>query len=271
MMLTQKVNDAVGNLATHTLLGTHQIQTIEDLRVFMEHHVYAVWDFMSLVKSLQMEICKSTDLWFPSKYNRSGAARLMNDIVLSEESDVGYTGVGATSHFDLYCNAMIEVGADVEPIMSLLDSCPRSSVLDFCDYLNSTVVQKHKVPAIALDFMNTTFSFVRTRKPHVIAAAFLYGRESVIPTMFSGILSQLRIGKIDAPQFHYYLERHIQQDEETHGPAAEELLDLLIERHPLKKQEAEEAALEAIQARIKLWDYVEAKINGLTNQTECDK
>ena len=104
--------------------------------------------------------------------------------------------------------------------------------------------------------MNQTFSFIESGEPHIIAAAFCFGRETLIPDMFIKLAEQLNLTKTDAPKFHYYLERHIQIDGEEHGPASIELIETLCDHDPIHIHEAEQAALKAIEARIKLWDDV---------------
>ena len=108
--------------------------------------------------------------------------------------------------------------------------------------------------------MRTTFDFIATGKKHVIASAFTYGREAVIPGMFKGILQQLNINSYEAKKFHYYLERHIEVDGDDHGPMSLELVDYFIDNDPTKLIEAERAALDAIEARIRMFDELEAKL-----------
>jgi Protein of unknown function (DUF3050) len=50
--LQQAIGPLREALATHGLYGS--IQTLEDVRTFMEHHVFAVWDFMTLVVNSKM-------------------------------------------------------------------------------------------------------------------------------------------------------------------------------------------------------------------------
>jgi hypothetical protein len=242
MIDTTRIVAKQNKLANHSLLVTNSIQTIEDLRIFMEHHVFAVWDFMSLIKTLQHHACPSTEFWMPTKGTRSNVARIINEIVLCEESDMLPDGQSSISHFDLYLQAMVEVGADT------------SKIIEFLNTKNFEVV-----PKPALEFIQTTFNTIK-QGSHCTASSFCYGRETVIPSMFKRILRQLNISALEAPKFHYYLERHIQVDGEDHGPKAEMLLEHFCDNDPIKAFEAEKSAIDAINARIKLFDQIESLV-----------
>ena len=247
-----KIHARTKELYAHPLLSGEVITSIDALHVFMEHHVFAVWDFMSLAKSLQHFVCPSTNCWVPTRWIRSGAARLINEIVLAEESDVDMDGFSSISHHDLYCQAMLEVGADPKDLEDFVNCVTTDGV--------RYAMENIHVPAPSLKFMRRTFEFIDTGEPHVVAAAFCFGRESVIPDMFSKIARQLSISKTSAPKFHYYLQRHIEVDRDSHAPAAIELVETLCEHDPVHIHEAEQAALEAIEARIRLWTAVEQAI-----------
>ena len=93
----------------------NQLNTIEDVQKLMEIHVYAVWDFMSLLKGLQIELTCTTLPWKP--VGDTKIRRLINSIVLEEESDVDADG-NPSSHYEMYLDAMIECGADTKKIES---------------------------------------------------------------------------------------------------------------------------------------------------------
>jgi hypothetical protein len=240
----KKIQEHRSLLENHSLLVTNTIQSVEDLRIFMKYHVFAVWDFMSLLKTLQHATVPSTNLWLPTEGTRSDIARLINEIVLCEETDISPDGNSSISHFDLYLQAMLEVNADIIPIQ---------------EYLSK--VQKHGVhwgaPEIVEPFVETTFKAIRSG-PHCAAASFCCGRETVIPSMFKRILNQINISATEAPKFHYYLERHIQVDGEEHGPMSENLVNYFCKNDPVLIHEAEQAAIEAIQARIQMFDRIES-------------
>lgn len=236
-------------LYDHPLLNKGIVNNLDTLQIFMEHHVYAVWDFMSLLKSLQHHVCPSTTCWVPNKWMRAGAARLINEIVVSEESDIDMEGTGSITHHDLYCQAMLEVGADPRLFEEFIEHVRFNGVHSAFEIMD--------VPYPSMKFMQKTFSYIDTGEPHVIAAAFCFGRETVIPDMFKKIVSQLDIKRMDAPKFHYYLDRHIEVDGEQHGPASVELIETLCEHDPVKIHEAEQAALDSIRARIELWTDIQ--------------
>ena len=244
---SNKILEHRGFLENHSLLVTNTIQTIDDLRIFMENHVYAVWDFMSLIKSLQQYVVPSGQLWIPTKGTRSDIARLINEIVLAEETDISMDGKSSISHFDLYLQAMMEIGADVGPIR---------------DYLNrvENTGAHWGAPEPAGTFVDNTFSAIR-KGPHCVAASFCYGRETVIPAMFKKILRQLNLNKTNAPKFYYYLERHIHIDGEEHGPMSEKLVEYFCDNDLFKIHEAELAAIAAITSRIQFFDKIEEKLN----------
>ena len=243
-----KIQQRQAILYNHPLFVEKQIRDIDSLHIFMEHHVYAVWDFMCLLKSLQHHICPSTNIWVPNKWIRSGIARLINEIVLSEETDIDIEGKDSISHHDLYCQAMLEVGADGKDFEDFIES------VRYEGFRNS--VQEISIPYASKRFMEETFSFIETGEPHIIAAAFCFGRETLIPGMFNSIAESLNISKTDAPKFYYYLDRHIHLDGDEHGPASVRLIETLCENDPVHIHEAEQAALRAIDARIRLWDDV---------------
>jgi hypothetical protein len=224
------------------------IQTVEDLRVFMAHHVYSVWDFMSLIKYLQHEVAPARWPWTPAQ--DPAIQRFINELVLEEETDQAAPGQEGefSSHFMLYLGAMKEVGADMERPMRFIRQIETNGL--------ETALESGLVPEPSLRFTRTTFGFIQSSKPHVVAAALALGREHVIPAMFRAFLSRMHITEEQAPAFHYYLRRHVHLDEDFHAPLSLRLLHALCGNDAERCREAETAAIQAVDARVALWDGV---------------
>lgn len=232
------------------------INSVERLRCFMEHHVYSVLDFMSLVKYLQNAVAPSTYPWLP--VGDTDVKRFINELVLEEESDQVMPGSDAEtkyiSHFELYCAAMNEIGADTKHI---LDFVERLKIQDTTAALNH-----NDIPAPSRQFTQQTFAFIDSDQPHQVAAALALGREHIIPCMFKKLLQNLGVSEKDAPSFHYYLTRHIHLDEGFHAPLSLRLLNSLCKDEQTQKQ-AINAAEVAVATRLKFWDELLEKINSL--------
>jgi hypothetical protein len=210
---------------------------LESIQHFMRYHVFAVWDFMSLLKSLQRHMTCVTHPWKPSIYPAE-MVRLINQIVLGEESDLDQHG-NPTSHFDLYLKGMEEIGASTAEIRDFL-----------------TTMDLTKIPGGARKFVSYNLQIAEHGHVVEVAASFFYGREKLIPEMFEVIVATLKREKINAPTFLYYLERHIEVDSGEHGPLALKCLDHLVANDDRLKALAYKSGQEALEMRHKLWDDV---------------
>lgn len=230
-----------------------QIQTVDDLRHFMEGHVYAVWDFMSLLKALQQKLTCTTTPWFASP--NPEMRYLINEIVLAEESDLTLDGK-RLSHFEMYLEAMKASGANTTNIETFLDSVISMQNI----FVSIKISDLH--PKIK-EFLNFTFEVIEHGKAHEIAAAFTFGREDLIPDMFSEILKNFQINfpETDLSQLIYYFERHIELDADDHGPMAMQMITELCGEDNQKWKEVEAISIQALEKRIGLWDAIEEHIN----------
>jgi len=107
LIADERVEALKERLTTHPIYEA--VETLQDLRRFMEHHIYAVWDFMSLLKALQAAVAPAQTPWMPSP--RPELRRFINEIVLGEECDE-YDVAGTRrfiSHFELYLLSMEEL------------------------------------------------------------------------------------------------------------------------------------------------------------------
>jgi hypothetical protein len=224
---------------------------MDDLRWFMENHVLAVWDFMSLLKSLQRRLTSVSSPWRP--IGSPSVRRFVNEIVLGEESDIDANG-GFISHFEMYLAAMHEVGADTSPIEQLLQRLEEDETV--ADALVGT-----PIPAPARAFVEHTFDVIDAGSLPAIAATFTFGREDLIPDMFQSALDAIGVGDDPfAPQFRYYLQRHMDVDGDSHSGLARQLVQEIC-RTPADWQIANQAAIRSLQARRQLWDGVLAGLS----------
>jgi hypothetical protein len=232
-------------LTAHPLYAS--IRTPQHLRLFMQSHVFAVWDFMSLLKALQQRLTCTSVPWVPTDFPES--RRFLNEIVLGEESDQ-YEG-RAISHFELYLQAMDEASADTAPIRSLIDSI----------HQNNFSADTIPAPAAAQAFVASTFRVIESNNLAALAAAFTFGREDVIPDIFRELVRDLNRQHPGAfTKFIWYLERHIEVDGEDHGPLSLRMVADLCGTDDALWEQAATAAEQAITARLALWDGILAEI-----------
>jgi hypothetical protein len=233
-------------LDNHPIYGA--VQTVADLRVFMQHHIYSVWDFMSLIKYLQHTVAPARWPWTPAA--DPTIQRFINELVLEEETDEA----GAahpnefSSHFQLYVGAMREIGADADTPLRFVEIAGRDGM--------TAAFASGLAPAPSQIFTQTTFGFIDSGKPYAVAAALALGREHVIPAMFRAFLARMAVDEQQAPIFHYYLKRHIHLDEDFHAPLSLRLLEGLCAGDPEKLADACATAERAVAARVAFWDGV---------------
>ncbi|MAQ74864.1 MAG: heme oxygenase [Aquimarina sp.] len=243
-VITKELQPIREKLLSHKLYN--QISTVQDVQVFMEHHVYAVWDFMSLLKSLQIQLTTVNVPWVPAEDTK--VSRFINEIVLGEESDVNEVGE-PMSHYEMYIEAMNEVGAKTFLIEDLVNEIRKGDSIE-------EGLHKLQIVEEVKDFVRFTFEVIALKKPHVTAAVFTFGREDLIPDLFLGIVKNLeKNSDTSLKKLIYYLERHIELDGDEHGPLSLKMVEGLCDEDQ-KWDEALHYSLLALQKRIRLWDTI---------------
>ncbi|MCW3462395.1 DUF3050 domain-containing protein [Chitinophaga nivalis] len=232
----------------HPLYAT--LETLQDVRMFMQYHVYAVWDFMSLLKGLQQQLTCVEVPWIPKG---SAATRyLINEIVTGEESDVDMNG-DRCSHFELYERAMQQAGADTQQIKAIIAAANAGKSI-------GAILAESALPEAVKGFLGFTFDVIASGQAHIMAAVFTFGREDLIPDMFYALVKDLAEkfpGKLDT--FIYYLERHIEVDGDHHSQLAMQMVQELCGDDQQKWTEAAEYARQSLYWRNQLWSGILAE------------
>ena len=238
----------------HEALMSHPVYGLitdqRSLQLFMEAHVFAVWDFMSLLKELQRRLTCVEVPWVPP--SNPLAARLVNEIVLGEESDEIAPGM-YVSHFELYLSAMEEVDADTRAVRALSRAVAHGLPVD-------RALKPLPIADATRDFVQKTLAMTQG-SDHEVAAAFLLGREELIPDLFREILEPASDeARLECSWFKTYLERHIEVDEGEHGPMARRLLVSLCGDDPAKWDDVERVARGSLESRMLLWNAAAQQI-----------
>jgi len=224
-----------------------QIKDFEGIKDFAKYHVFAVWDFMSLLKSLQIGLTSVSLPWVP--VGSANTRYLINEIVCGEESDIDEQG-NRTSHFELYLSAMRQMGADISKIDQLL------ILLKTGRPINDSI-EALEVPIQVKQFLQFTFEIAMHAPLHVKAAVFTFGREDLIPDMFTQILNKIYAEHpVKVSIFKYYIERHIEVDGGHHSELAIQMVSELCGNDKTKWEEATKASLDSLKTRSLLWDAV---------------
>lgn len=248
--INESLEPLTKQLINHSLYK--RINTPEQLQIFMEHHVFAVWDFMSLLTSLQEILTKTTNPWLP--VGDPETRYLINEIVLAEETDINIYGK-RQSHFEMYLDAMTASGARKLKIEDFLMQVSHGTDIFL-------IIATSKLPISIKQFLKNTFEVVYSREPHKIASAFTFGREGLIPDMFSAIIEKVQknFPEDDLSLFKYYFDRHIELDADKHGPMAFKMVEDLCGNNKRKWEEVKQTAEKSLESRLKLWDGIETEI-----------
>lgn len=246
--IQQELHGLRQQLRTHKLYSS--LSSLDDIKLFMEAHVFAVWDFMSLLKALQIHLTTVTIPWVPSK--DPVLARFVNEIVHGEESDINELNE-PKSHFEMYLDAMEQLGADTTTVQSFIAKIESGvSVHNTIEIMN--------LPVQVAEFLRHTFEVIYSGKPHLIAASFTFGREDLIPDMFIEILKGSDQDNSKYTKLRYYLERHIEVDGGEHGPLSLQMITSLCGADPEHWNETLYIAKQSLQHRIELWDFISETI-----------
>jgi hypothetical protein len=227
-------------IAAHPLINA--LTTRAALDCFMTHHVFAVWDFVCLLKTLYARIGCVSVPWFPPQ--DADSVHFLSSILLDEESDQLPHHPERCAHFDLYRHAMQQCGANTQPIVQFLYRLQQGHTL-------AQALQASEIPLAARRFVESTWAFFTEPTP-AIAAAFVFGREAMVPQLFTPLLAQMERHAIPrCGLFKDYLTRHIAIDSAAHYPQALKMLEHLCRDSAEDWRMVQKAAEQALTERLR--------------------
>ena len=232
------------------------LQTTEDVKLFMEHHVYTTWDFMSLLKTLQLQFTTFKLPWVPNK--NPEIFKFINKIVAAEESDVNALGQ-TKSHFEMYLDGMEQIGADTTLITTFTELLENNIPV-------SKAANLVYIPAFIKDFITFTFDIIETGKPHLMASVFIFGREDINSEKVLNVVSNIETEEHPCTKLTFLLNRYLYLKQDDHRAVTYKMLMELCGTDMVKWEEVLTVAKEALEHRKILWDNIFNIIN--TNKQE---
>ena len=222
-------------LVAHPLFD--RITGPDDLRLFMEWHVFAVWDFVSLLKRLQRELTGSGLPWTPPEHPR--AARLFNEIVLKVESDLLPDGKVA-SQFEHYLGLMRGIGAATDQVEAFVDAMRQGISLE-------AALSRTGLPPAVAAFVRATLNTALNGDLDQVLGSFFHGREIVGPVLFRRLIEGGNLPPEVRDSFCHYMRRHADS-----ANLAEVVRDLVGEDEK-REENLMKSAVAALKQRLSLW------------------
>jgi hypothetical protein len=247
----QAITPLLKVLATHKVFCS--INSIAHARVYLQHQVFAVWDFMCLLKSLYRKL-STKDIWYPP--TSSISVHLIGSIMLEEESDINEQG-DRESHFETFVRAMEELDTDTSQIRGFIAWIKEEQSIEIA------FEQIDVNPSIKKFVLSN--AEVLNLESHEVLSAFVFGRELITSIMFTNLMKALQHHMNYMDQSHLctlisYLNRHISLDADEHFPKALKALIELIGDDLAKLDQTIDVAKKVLGIRIDFLDGIHKDI-----------
>jgi len=259
-------------------LDSHKLHEVfkddpADIRVFAETHVWCVWATMSMLKAFQVELATQETLpWIPSGGKKEKLSRLVNEMTLQYQycSLEGQT----TTRFEVYLDAMTELGCDTTEITNFLSFLQKSARCGLpCAASMEAALRFCAMPKGVPAFLRFVFSVIQSKELHRLAAilAFVRNRGSVVTAMLANVGRREKEenenggsgsghgggGRQRAfANYMHFLDRHNKLLDENFAPLAVQILIELCDEDEAKWHDVGESALQALQVQRAFYDDI---------------